>query len=272
MINDLPAQLPDLGIGPPRGIRCRADRPAVQIHHQQRSVAAAREGPLSVSDDPVGAAVATVGQDFLAQAPIDGAAFTLGSTNVARELVWASDDAAQTLAQLQYSLGDGPARTALASDRPVLIGDLSGPEAMARWPIFTAAAAGLRAGALFVFPLQVGAIIAGTCDAYRQQAGLPDRSDLTRLLRAVDRATLALLTSPDGVDTPGPGIAWLERHSTTRAVVHQATGMLIVQLGVNAAEAFARLRAHAYAHGHDIEDVATAVVAHQLRLEKDPSR
>ena len=52
-----------------------------------------------------------------------------------------------------------------------------------------------------------------------------------------------------------------------RPEIHQATGMLIVQLGVTAAVALSRLRAHAYAHDRLLHDVAADVVARRLRFE-----
>jgi len=52
--------------------------------------------------------------------------------------------------------------------------------------------------------------------------------------------------------------------------VHQATGMISVQLEVSLAEALVRLRAHAYANDRPLNEVAADVVARRLRLE-DPA-
>jgi len=52
--------------------------------------------------------------------------------------------------------------------------------------------------------------------------------------------------------------------------VHQATGMILVQLGVSAEIAFARLRAYAYAHDRRLGDVAREVVERRLRFALDP--
>jgi len=46
--------------------------------------------------------------------------------------------------------------------------------------------------------------------------------------------------------------------------------MLTVQLGVTAAEAYARLRAYAYAQDRRLADVAGDIVARRLRLHPDP--
>ena len=51
--------------------------------------------------------------------------------------------------------------------------------------------------------------------------------------------------------------------------LHQAQGMVMVQLGVSLAAALALLRAYAYANERDLVDVARDVVARTLRLDKD---
>ncbi|MFJ4819605.1 ANTAR domain-containing protein [Streptomyces sp. NPDC088801] len=45
--------------------------------------------------------------------------------------------------------------------------------------------------------------------------------------------------------------------------------MLTAQLGVGIEEAFVRLRAHAYAQGRRLADVAADVVARRLRFSPD---
>jgi hypothetical protein len=57
-----------------------------------------------------------------------------------------------------------------------------------------------------------------------------------------------------------------------RVEIDQATGMLTVQLGVTAGEAFARLRAYAYARDRRLADVAGDIVARRMRLDPDPAQ
>jgi AmiR/NasT family two-component response regulator len=54
-------------------------------------------------------------------------------------------------------------------------------------------------------------------------------------------------------------------------VIYQAQGMVTVQLGVNLAEAMARIRAYAYANQQPITDVARDIVSRKIRLEDDRS-
>jgi AmiR/NasT family two-component response regulator len=57
-----------------------------------------------------------------------------------------------------------------------------------------------------------------------------------------------------------------------RVEIDQATGMLTVQLGVSAGEAFARLRAYAYSRDRRLADVAGDIVARRLRLDPEPGQ
>jgi hypothetical protein len=181
----------------------------------------------------------------------------------------------EQLAELQLMLGEGPCHDVLASAGPVLAGDLGDAEFTGRWPAFTPAACQLGAGAVFAFPLIVGAIRAGVLGLYRGSPGpLPGRQ-LGDLLILADAATVLLLGSVDGdaedddgaaVDGQAPDLA------LHRAEIDQATGMLTVQLGVAAAEAFVRLRAYAYAQDRRLADVAGDIVARRLRLGRDPGQ
>jgi hypothetical protein len=67
----------------------------------------------------------------------------------------------------------------------------------------------------------------------------------------------------DGPDLPTSGFEyrWAE--------VHQATGMVSVQLGSDLTVAFLRLRAHAYLTGRRLSQVAGDVVGCRLRFQPD---
>ena len=54
-----------------------------------------------------------------------------------------------------------------------------------------------------------------------------------------------------------------------RAEVHQATGMVLVQLDITPKDAFARLRAYAFAQRRPLSDVARDVVARRLVFTDD---
>jgi hypothetical protein len=73
-----------------------------------------------------------------------------------------------------------------------------------------------------------------------------------------------------GQAPPGALAPELEGEANFRFVVHQASGMVAVQLGVTVGEALVRLRAYAFGNSRLIAEVAEAVVARRLRLDDHP--
>lgn len=211
--------------------------------------------------------VLLVCRSFVASAPIDGAAFTQMTSDTARDPWVASDQTIAAIELAQYSLGEGPALEAYDTGRAVLVPDLAAPWVAARWPMLVAETAHLDVGGVFALPMQVGAITAGVCEVYRRRAGPLSAGDLRLVLGAMDDATLTLLALRSGI--VGDGAEAGSPGGTLPRGVHQATGMLVVQLGVSAESAFARLRAHAYANERTIHEVADDIVERRLRLEAD---
>lgn len=175
----------------------------------------------------------------------------------------------ERLAEVQLMLGEGPCHDVLASAAPVLAGDLGDAESAGRWPGFAPAAGRLGAGAVFAFPLIVGAIRAGVLGLYRGSPGPLSGRQLGDVLILADAATVMLL---GGAGDGGAVDGQARDLALHRAEIDQATGMLTVQLGVSAAEAFARLRAYAYAQDRRLADVAGDIVARRLRLHRDPGQ
>jgi hypothetical protein len=209
----------------------------------------AGDGVTGLTDIPGPAAVRLLG--------VSGLAVSVDTATIGAELVWRTDTTAAALEDAQFELGQGPSVDAGTSGVLVAVPDL-GP-AGARWPMFALAAARLGVGAIFAFPLRIGAIRLGTLTAYRVEPG-PLAVATVADAAALANAVTGLLLRPAG--EPGDG-----EH---RARVHQASGMISIQLGVPVAEALLRLRAHAYRHARPITDVADDVVARRLRFGGDP--
>ena len=165
------------------------------------------------------------------------------------------------------TLGEGPGMDALA-DGPALAADLTRPWCLNRWPAFAPAAVGAGVSAMFALPLQVGGVHAGVLDLYRKRAGELDGDQLADALMLADTACALLLDGGrDGASQAAGGHP--EQAAPHHPEVHQATGMIAVQLGVTAAIALIRLRAYAYANDRRLRDVAADVVARHLRFEPD---
>ncbi|SEP07337.1 ANTAR domain-containing protein [Amycolatopsis saalfeldensis] len=204
--------------------------------------------------------------------PVDGAAVSVMADAGRRELVYASDEVSTALAELQFSLGEGPCFEAYRTGGPVLVADLA-TGLVPGWPMFAAEAAGHPVAALFTFPLQIGAVRVATLDTYRATPGSLTPADLARALRVADVAALALSGLQAGgtswLDGDGP---WLAASGMRRREVHQATGMLIAQLDISAAAALARMRAHAFGQDRPLAEVAADIVAGRLLLGGEPDQ
>ena len=203
----------------------------------------------------------------ISAAGVDGAALTVMLSATPRETVYASDQVASELGELTLTLGEGPCVDAFAGGA-ALVADLTAPDCLARWPVFAPAAVHAGVRAMFALPLHVGAIQLGVMDLYRAEPGELDGEQLADALVLADTAC-ALLLDAAPRDRPRPEGRWPEQAGPQHPEVHQATGMIIVQLGVTAAVALIRLRAYAYAHDRRLRDVAGDVVARRLRFGSD---
>ncbi len=179
--------------------------------------------------------------------------------------VAASSADSQEVEELQFTIGEGPCLDAFASRGPVLVSDLE-REAGVRWPGYCSAALDLGVRAVFAFPLQVGAARLGVLDVYRDRPGTLTPS-LTA--SALDFAELALIWLLDSQYAPESTTSPIDDALIDRSDVYQAQGMVMVQLGVDLPTAMVRLRAHAYAHGLRLGQVAADVVARRLTFEVD---
>ncbi|MGV9990787.1 GAF and ANTAR domain-containing protein [Streptomyces sp. NPDC003374] len=207
--------------------------------------------------------------------PVGGASVSLSGGRGVSAMWCASNDVASRLAEAQYTLGDGPCQTALDRAAPVLAADLTRGADMRRWPVFASEALALGVRAVFSLPLGVGGAAIGTLDLYRDTAGaLPER-DLRIALWARDAITFALLNlysaARDGEAERDDGMAsWVEAAAADHTEVHEAVGMVMVQLRLDPEQALDRLRAHAFANGQSVSRTARDVLARTLRFGSGP--
>ncbi|HEV2636053.1 MAG TPA: ANTAR domain-containing protein [Actinocrinis sp.] len=193
---------------------------------------------------------------------VDGLALALFSGEGASELLWCTNETVQGVEDLQLTLGEGPGIEAGRTKAMVSVPDLVRIPHQ-RWPGLAAEAVGLVARAVFCFPVGLGAIGLGVLTAVRLTPG-PLTGGQVEDARALADA-LAVRALDDGgrhLDGRHPNSS----HALTRAEVHQATGMLSVQLAVSLPDALLRLRAHAYSSGHPLTEICQDIVDRRLRL------
>ena len=223
-------------------------------------ITAAREG-----DKP--GSLAALCRAAAARLAVDGASGTAVGGPAVSEPLSASDELSARLEELLLTTGEGPGAEDFMFGSPILIPDLA--PVTERWPGFAPAAVAAGARALFAFPLQAGAIRAGVLSLYRAQPGPLTPQQLADALVFADIALQLLLDSYAGI-IGSADYRPLDGLSDSRAEVYQATGMISAQLDVSLEEAFVRLRAHAFAAGTPLHDVADDVVSRTLRFDPDP--
>jgi GAF domain/ANTAR domain len=196
-----------------------------------------------------------------------GAGISVMTEGGVRVVAAASGEASARIDELQFTLGEGPCTDAFSSRRPVFEADLANGEPT-RWPAYSAAAHEEGVRAVFAFPLQIGAARLGVLDLYREEPGWLSAAELTQALTFADVATTMLLDgqaqAPEGRAAEG-----LDEALDYHAEVHQAQGMVMVQLSVSLAEALALMRAYAYSDDRSLGEVARDVVIRTLRLDEE---
>lgn len=198
---------------------------------------------------------------FLRVLPITGAAIATLGVPFGTETICASDKQAARIDELQFDLGEGPCWDALATRRPVLIPDLHGTVASS-WPVFLQAMGDAPVGALYTFPLVLGSLNIGAVDLYAKRPGTLSEVQVTDAVALAGLVALQVLrrtlsAQPLKLDEEADD-------GYSRRVVHQATGMILAQLGLSAADALLVIHGYAFSHGRSVREVAADIVARRV--------
>ena len=170
------------------------------------------------------------------------------------------------LEELQFMVGVGPGFDAYRQGVPIIQSDLVA-RPPAGWLGFTGPAVEAGTRAVFAFPLQVGAARLGALTLYQDRAGpLGDDTYADSLVMA-EIVTLAFLAMQSGLPD-GVLADELRDGGGYRAEIHQASGMVSVQLDINVGEALVRLRARAMADNTTVAHLAARVISRQLQFKR----
>jgi hypothetical protein len=197
--------------------------------------------------------------------PVSGAGLIWMTDRGPGSMLAASNANAGALEDLQFTLGEGPCVDASQSGRTVSVPDLT-TDGVRRWPGFTTGALETGVSAVFAVPLQVGGIRVGVLDMHRDEVGGLGSAGLLEAFAFAEAATEVLLHLQAMRNSVAEMDLLLNGSSGGRAVVHQATGMVSVQLSVSLSEALARLRARSFAQERPITELARDVVERRVRF------
>lgn len=195
------------------------------------------------------------------------AAVTVPSEQLVAQTIGSYGVHARDLEELQATIGHGPSLDGLAGALPVLIEDIERPEYRTRWPLFVAAAADTGLKSMCVLPMRAGGARFGVLALYLDRVGGLDREQNADA-RIFARTAMELLvghTRANRIDADDPSRD--AQFYDDRPEIHQATGMVSAQLGVDLATALLRLRGRAFAEGCLLSELAIGVVLRKIRFE-----
>jgi len=184
----------------------------------------------------------------------------LGSSRGA-DVVVASDQTALAAHDCEAVLGEGPVH-ALQLEGPLLVA--SDDEMRTRWTLYAAAVEPLGVEAVATVPLRVNDLTFGSLTAFGTSAQ-PIEPGLQDLCAIGDAVVDVLVAEWDNLPEDTMGLIGSADHRDT---LHQAAGIVSVQYGCQIADALALLHAHAFAAESDLSSVTQAVVAGELRFER----
>ena len=205
---------------------------------------------------------------FLKSLPVSGASVTAMSASGSRMSLCSSGAIAARIDELQFELGEGPQISVARSGKLVMIPDVASG-GHDDWPVLGAALTELPVGAIFCVPIQMGAVTVGVATLFCDTPlVLDDQQQATALAIASAIAAgavqQAMVSAIDDVAVESAAAPAFRRE------VHQATGIILVQLKTTATIAYARLQAYAFANGITVHAVAREVVSGSLTFEDTP--
>jgi hypothetical protein len=195
---------------------------------------------------------------------VSGAGLVLMGTDGAPSASYASDARYDRVEELQFTQGVGPGIDAYLQGLPVIEDDLV-EHSPTRWVGFPRAASAAGIGALFAFPLRVGDSRIGAITWYQDAPGELDALRYRDAVVTAEVVTLLILSMQAAVPE-GLLAQQLLNEGTYHHELHQAVGMISVQLGVSVNEALPRLRAWAFANKLTMVEATSRIVAGELRL------
>jgi hypothetical protein len=210
-----------------------------------------------------GVALCEVAAEFM---ELDGAGIALTSDGDNLTSLCTSNPAAEALMNLELTLGEGPGFDA-SQGRVNEDTDLLREDAV-NWSAYRPEAVALGARAVFGYPVQLGAIRFGSLSLFRHSPGPLDSGQSSDAYLVASVIVRAILTQQAGGSSQRL-VGEMGEASLLDFRFHQAAGMVAVQGSSSVKGALVLLRAHAFAVGYPLTELANAVVSGATRFDPD---
>jgi len=220
----------------------------------------------ALADPLVG--VAQFGDVLLEAFPGDGISVSTLGDLLPSQTLSATDETAAKIDELQFDLGEGPCWDAVSHGMPVLVENLTS-QVGDRWPAFLKALADSPVSSLFAFPIVFGPLRLGAIDSYGlgvTTLAAKDTEGMLRIGTALGRRVLEhALTEADHANDdlePSPGDQF------SRRSIHQATGVVIAQIGGSPDDAHLLIQGQAFSMHRSMAEVATDLLERRIGFRR----
>lgn len=191
---------------------------------------------------------------------VTGAAVSTLGGPLGTGTVCSSDAESSRRDEIQFDLGEGPSWQAHQTGQAVVESDLVTSPSRA-WPAAASALIAAGVASVAAFPLSYGRLDLGAVDLYSDERRELDDVEVDQATTLACIAGRSVLTR--ALDALAAGDDSLFPTSFPREV-HQASGMVMMQLGVGVDEALLVIRGHAWSSGRPLREVASEIVLHRL--------
>jgi GAF domain-containing protein len=182
------------------------------------------------------------------------------------ETVAASSKDVWKIDQDQYAAGDGPCLEAARTGQPVRT---SAEQALSRWPEFARGSRTAGVESYLSYPLFLGEDFVGSLNLYSgQHHGFADFD--VALLQLYVTAACAAIANARRYARAREVVDQLNQALDSRAVIDQATGIVMARSGVSAERAFAMLIRQSQNTNVKLRTIASRLVAGQSAGDQGP--
>lgn len=227
------------------------------MHHRSQ---AARFASIIAATDQGGSVLDRFCEASRVMLDAQGAAITVYYDSPERHTVSSTSTLGSMIEEAQEVAGEGPGFDA-ARTGALAFGDFGSATGTAWIALDDCLARFGFTGTLLGVPITAAGRRLGVLVAHATRASHPFDDDAARYLETALGPVLLDHMGPEALE------AELTEEWSSRAVVHQATGMLIFDLRVSAGDALTLLRAHAYATSSSLLEVAVQVVDRDLNFD-----
>jgi GAF domain-containing protein len=189
----------------------------------------------------------------------DASGLMLSDQRGGLQVMTATMQRARMLELFELQVQEGPCLDCFNTGDAISNVDLTQPETVEQWPVFTPAAVRAGFGTTHALPMRLRGQVIGALNLFNDEPVQLSDSDLTVAQAMADVATIGLLHQRNSHEQ----MALSEQLQTalhSRVLIEQAKGALAAHSQLDVDQAFHKMRAYARGNNLTLTDVATAIM------------